>query len=80
MADTPGFDVGSFPKEMVTHITNIYHNEYIGYLGKKSEKESQIKTLYDIMTESWKRTLSLQNVGGTRCTMMEIHPQEGSND
>jgi len=69
-------DPGLFPKEMATHITDIYKNDYIGYTGNKCEKQSEVKTLYDVLKESWKRT---QVEGGTRCTMLELHPH-GSND
>ena len=30
-------DPGLFPKEMATHITDIYKNEYTGFTGRSSE-------------------------------------------
>ena len=42
-------DPGLFPKEMATHIKDIYQNEYIGNSAKKCEKESDIKNLNDLL-------------------------------
>jgi len=70
-------DPSQFPREMATHISQIYNNEYIGSKGSKNEKESEIKTLYDILKAAWTRT---QCMGGTRCTMLELHPHDGGKD
>ena len=72
-----GIDPGDFPREMKGHIEEIYNNEYVGYTGQKCEKESEVRTLYDILKEAWKRTKSS---GGTRCTMLELHPHKNDTE